>query len=262
MEQVYVAKDLYDRMRSICAVQSVKEHAKVLDLIIRTQLDSMPRDTTTLIRALDSLEEEDFTAVYVSDHASHIVKQLARNSEVKASTVATYILQDSLPLLETLPGEIEGFLALQKETADKKSRQATMQVTVFISVFDAVATHLVENGPLPFAGAAAYIRALLVGLPSLEILRKVSSAPTEDGVSIADTMRGKKYKTIRVPIEVYYRIAQLHQITGVSRTRLVSYIVLDVLRATQRVVIDIDTTGMSPEDIFRETLRRYLLAGA
>jgi len=259
MEQVYVEQSLYNRMRGVAAAQGITTPDRLLDLVLRTQNHVIPESRPAMLDILDTLDVVQTTAVFVSDHAANIVKQLARKLKVNHIAIASYILQDTLPVLEVMPDEIEGFVALRQESVNRQDQRATMHVNIYTETKNAVQTHLDTHQDLPFSTPSDYIRTLLVNLPSLEILRRVALRTTADGMPIATMMTGKGYSTIRVPIEVFYKATNLSHLTGIPRTRLLSFLILEILRQTQAINLLEFADQLPTKEAFKKLVEKYLV---
>jgi len=259
MHRVYVISFIYKQLEQIAQVHGMESGAELLDLVLRTQRGSLTEASRPLLRLLSQTPNDGTTAVRASYECAHYMQQLALVYNVPQATVASYIVQDTLPILRAFPDAIPGFVELKRTHKIIPKTTVTLQITVYGDVRRRINQHLQESPRTrhQYGDANHYIRATLRSLPSAEIIQAITEGHTDAGAFLPiDKMRGDRPRSVRVELDTYYTLQEISRVTGLSICRIASYILLRSL-VHLKAFEDEPAQAITGADVLQDMLEVY-----
>lgn len=238
MPRIYILKTVYDRLQEQAAVLQ-REPRELLSAILEERATALDRGNAHLAREMDRAPREEICTVQATEMAWRVVGDLSLVLGLRVHSVATYLVQDALPVLSALPN-----LPLPSWEGDERMPirpQVSLRSDLYERVVDRVAARKGEGEDELTLGR--YVFALLGSLSSLEIAARLSS---EEFVQWATESRDLRltYRPVGVPRTTYRLFRFLRHRYQYPMSVIFSYLVWEELETIERVDVTPVTTEL------------------
>lgn len=256
MQRVVMERATLNKLRRVSDSLGTR-YTSVLSLLIVGHHQSIGESSRDWLRELDSTPIVHLASVAISQDASNIAMGLAHAMGCKKGSAVTAIVQDCLPLLESMPETIPGMKSLTRfPSRDRRSIGLHKSTRTRIA---ARCRRLAEEGEKRIS-AAAYVRNALYSLPSSEIEKSLLSEEFAEALLRHSNTGPVSAITVDVGLSEY--LESLRAFTGCSITRIVSFLLEKELQTTEKeLVYKQSILALDPVARWKTILSDYIRSG-
>jgi hypothetical protein len=256
MGRVIIKRETLTHLRRACKELGVR-HTSVASLLIVGHNHSVNQDSISWLKELDLIPVLELAVLSVSAAASRVAMQMGRTLGCRKGSVATAILIDCLPILETMPETIPGIKSLIRYPT-----RTRRNVGLYRGTRDRISARcrqMVERGEDKMT-VAEYIRSCLITIQSADIVGTFES--DEFAEALGDMNASDGYTAIAVDLGLWEFLKELGDHFGCSVTKLVSFFMEKELQATERELIyETQILPLDPIKRWKSILEHYIRTG-
>ena len=256
VSRVIVERKALHRLKKACDELGVR-HTSVASLLICSHNHSINESSIPWLKEIDLLPIVLLASLSISKLAATVALNMSRTLRCKKGSIATAVLQDCLPILETMPETIPGIRSLIRYPS--KERRA---VGIYKTTRDKISARcrLLAEEVGERLSVSSYVRTAMSTIPSAEM--QASFANERFAVAVSETVNDPRSSCIDVDVGLYEYLKNLSDFLGCSITKTVSFFMEEELRATagelqyKRSILPID-----PIERWKIILDQYIRFG-
>ena len=211
--------------------------------------DSVGSHNADIVRKLDSeLTKDSLSAAPVDTRGFDAIRTIAHQVGASHQAVATYVINDNLPVMRAMPETYPGLGLLPRRRSTKKQQQRRLQAGLARPVYDALVRRLKLTGTddTDRVTVVARVEAILDSLPSNFFMEAIDMK--RFGAASAQ-WSGSTWAPVRLSANHYALLRDLKALSGQSMSSILTCIIDEELRSTEK---ELTTDGRLLPDDLRE----------